>query len=455
MRNKRLAIVALSAMLCAGAGAMNAWAASGWTSENGSWVYYGTDGSLVTYEWRKGADDLWRYLDGSGHMAVNSWIDDTYYVDGNGIMAENKWLQLLGDYQGEEGTYWYYFSTSGKVVTDAWKKINDKWYHFDEYGVMETGWVDDNMYFCGDDGAAKTGWQMLYPPEGEEEEIDEFDENDGQKWYYFSASGKKYVPDGDDEYGERRIGDTYYCFSDTGVMQTGWVYLGDDTPETGDMEDFRFYGSDGKVRTGWYSAEPPEGRSGYENEVEWFYFSKSGVPKASSESGRLNATDIVTINKKRYLFNENGVPVYGLQKVYNSASSDEYTAYYFGDSRDKCSAQDGKMKIEEGDGTPTEFYFTESGKGFTGVKNSSLYYKGKLQKAAEGLKYEVISMPSGSGHTNYLVNSSGKVIKSTSGVKDGDGIKYITNSAGVVQKIDGVSVSSNETFTEPYEPIWY
>ncbi|MFR4440729.1 MAG: cell wall-binding protein [Hungatella sp.] len=455
MGKKGLAILVLSASLCMGAGAVSTWAASGWVSENGSWVYYGSDGSLVTYEWRKGADNLWRYLDGSGHMAVNSWVDGTYYVDENGIMVEDRWIRLPGDYQGDQDYYWYYFSSSGKVVADAWKKINDKWYHFDDTGVMETGWVDENMYFCGEDGAAKTGWQKLYPPEGEEEEYDGFDEDDGQRWYYFSASGKKYVPSDDAEYGERRIGDTYYCFSETGIMQTGWVYVGNDSPETGSMSDFRFYGSDGKVRTGWYSAEPPKDRGGYEDEVEWFYFSKSGVPKASSQSDRLIATDIMTINKKRYLFNENGVPVYGLQKVYDSAGSDTYTAYYFGDSKDRCSAQDGRIKIEEGDGTPTEFYFSESGKGFTGIRNGSLYYMGKLQKASDGLKYEVISMPSGNGHTNYLVNSSGKIVKSTSGVKDSDGVKYVTNSSGVVQKINDESISSNETFTEPYEPVWY
>ena len=155
---------------------------------------------------------------------------------------------------------------------------------------------------------------------------------------------------------------------------------GNDSPETGDMTDFRFYGSDGKVRTGWYSAEPPKDRGGYEDEVEWFYFSKSGVPKASSQSDRLIATDIITVNKKRYLFNENGVPVYGLQKVYDSADSDNYTAYYFGDSRDRCSAQDGRLKIDEGDGTPTEFYFSEIWKRFYRRKEWQLYYMENFRK---------------------------------------------------------------------------
>ena len=48
------------------------------------------------------------------------------------------------------------------------------------------------------------------------------------------------------------------------------------------------------------------------------------------------------------------------------------------------------MTIEEGDGTKSEFYFTESGgkagRGFTGVKNKYLFYKGKLQEADDGTK---------------------------------------------------------------------
>lgn len=457
MKKKGLLVLATAAMLVVGTGTAT-WAASGWAMSDGNWVYYDSSGSLVTYDWKKGADDQWRYLNGSGTMAVNEWVDELYYVDGNGIMVSGKWMQLDSNYNGAtDETRWYYFGTSGKVVTEAWKKINDKWYYFDDTGAMATGWADDNMYFCGDDGAAKVGWQKLEPPEEDEVETDAFDEDDGRRWYYFSSSGKKYIPSNDADYGERRIDNAYYCFDSTGIMQTGWVYLGDESAENARMSDYRFYGSDGKVRTGWYSAEPPEDRGGYEEEVEWFYFSKSGIPRAAADDSHLNATDILTIGKKRYLFNENGTPVYGLQRVYNSSSSDDYTAYYFG-TKQNCVANSGRMTVEEGDGSSCEYYFTESGKGFTGVKNNSLYYRGKLQKAEQGLKYEVISVPAGSsGHTNYLVNTSGKIVKATSssGVKDADGTRYTTNSSGVLQKINGESVSSSDTFADVREPIWY
>ncbi|MEG0689321.1 MAG: cell wall-binding protein, partial [Hungatella sp.] len=457
MKKKSLFVLAMTVLLTLGIGTSTAFAAAGWTLSNGKWFYYGTNGEMATNEWKRGADDQWRYLNGSGEMAINAWAEGEYYVDSNGIMVVDKWAKLRNSMNGEtEGERWYYFNNSGKAAIDIWKKIDDKWYHFNDSGSMETGWVDDNLYYCGEDGAAKIGWCKLDPPEGDIEKDDfAFAEDDGKRWFYFSPSGKKYIPDAANgaEYGERRIDSTYYCFDSNGVMQTGWVYLGADGADHTAITDYRFYGPDGKVRTGWYSAEPPKDKTGYENEVEWFYFSKNGVPKASPTE-RLHAGDMMLINKKRYLFNSLGTPVYGLQKVYSSVNSEEYTAYYFGSGRSDCTAKVGRMKLEEGDGSSGEYYFTESGKGFTGVKDNGLYYMGKLQKAAEGLRYQVISLPTGNTHNNYLVNAGGKLVKSTTGVKDADGTKYSSNHAGIVQKINDVAVG-NEKFAEPLEPIWY
>lgn len=109
------------------------------------------------------------------------------------------------------------------------------------------------------------------------------------------------------------------------------------------------------------------------------------------------------------------------------------------------------MTIEEEDGTKSTFYFQDTGKGYTGVKDNSLYYMGKLQKADEGTKYEVIHIPGGS---SYVVNTSGKISKNSAGVKDAEGTKYSTNSSGVLTKIDGVSVSGSGYGREANEPIW-
>lgn len=452
MKKKSLLILGLTAAMILGTGIASQ-AAAGWAMENGKWVYYDNSGNLVTDDWKRGADDQWRYLDSYGEMAVDRWVDDSYYVDSNGIMVTGKWLQLDYDHNGDtDGENWYYFTENGKAATDSWKKINNKWYHFNTEGAMETGWIDDNMYYGGSDGAALIGWHKLYPPEGEEEDSDPFE--DDKRWYYFNSSGKKFVPElsGGTEYGEKRIDGNYYCFNSNGAMQTGWVYMGDSVEEASTIEDYRFYNSSGKAVTGWYSAEPPRSIKGYDNDVEWFYFSKSGVPKFGPAQGSATTKDFLRINNKTYLFNEKGTPVSGLQKVYVNEAEGEYTAYYF--NEEDCAVESGKMTIEEGDGTRTQFYFASTGKGYTGVQNGYLYYMGKLQVAESGSKYEVISIPGGSGHTNYVVNTSGKIVKSTSGVKGSDGVRYTTTSTGVLSKIDNEAVDSSATFREPQEPVW-
>ena len=451
MKKKALAIAAAALMLTIGASVTSY--ASGWSSENGTWVYLENSGDRVRDTWKKGADGKWRYLDSNGYMATDCWVDDYYYVDSEGIMVSGKWLQLdRSSFGSTEDNNWYYFGDSGKCIVDAWKKINDKWYHFSDEGAVEYGWVDDNMYYTGEDGAALIGWHKLEPSD-DEDNTSNLD-GDGRQWYYFNSSGKKFVPDLDDgaEYGEKRIDGYYYCFDEYGAMQTGWVYLGTSIGEAGDISDFRFYDeSSGKAVTGWYSAEPPEDLSGYDDSVEWFYFNRNGEPKYGPEEGEATTKDFLRVNNKTYLFNQLGNPVSGLQKVHNSSNYDDYTAYYFDEvTRAVCK---GKMNIAEGDGTLWQYYFQDSGRGYTGVEGGYLYYMGKLQKS-EDSKYDVISIPSGDNYINYLINASGKVVKSTSGVKDSEGNKYVTNSSGIVNKINDDVISSSMEITPPAEPRW-
>ena len=117
MRKKRIAALAVSAVLALGTVTYTSYAAEGWQQSGTNWVYTDANGNKITNEWRKGADNLWRYLNGQGIMAVNSWADDDYYVDGNGIMVTNKWMKLPvknPNWDEQNDLVWYYFSNSGK-----------------------------------------------------------------------------------------------------------------------------------------------------------------------------------------------------------------------------------------------------------------------------------------------------------------------------------------------------
>ncbi|MEG0812539.1 MAG: cell wall-binding protein [Clostridium sp.] len=458
MRKKKSTLCILSIMLTLGAASLTAYAAEGWKQSGNNWVYYDSNGSQISSEWRKGADSLWRYLDTQGLMTVNSWVDDQYYVDSNGIMLIDKWQKLPRKTTGwdtDNSTVWYYFGPSGKIATDGWAKVAGKYYYFDSDGAMQTGWVEDNTYYMGEDGAMRVGWMYLTDPDDEDDfddTVTPFEDTTNKHWYYFQSSGKKYVPDiSSGNYKLYKIDGTYYCFGEKGRMQTGWVNMGDKTD--GSFENYRFFNENGKVQTGWYSIKPPEDLEGdFNDDVQWYYFSTSGIPKVGPSISEASTSDLVKINGITYLFNNYGNPVYGLRKL-RVGSGDEYATYYFG-NKATSSVVKGKGVVEEGDGTKSEFYFDEggsrAGKGYTGVKEGYLFYQGKLQRAADGTRYEPINLK----NNTYLVNASGKIAKSTT-VKDADGTKYKTNRSGEVIEIDGVYNDGHEEGREPSEPVYW
>ena len=158
---------------------------------------------------------------------------------------------------------------------------------------------------------------------------------------------------------QKKINGTYYCLREDGAVQTGWVCVTGD--ESDSIEDYRLVDTDGKVRTGWYSAEPPEYlASHYDHDVEWFYFNSKGVPEVGPAKGSAKTSDLKRINGYTHLFNEYGTPVYGIQKVYTSSNGNEYTAYYFG-NYPQSSMLTGKYNITEG-GVSWPYYFNSTGR---------------------------------------------------------------------------------------------
>ena len=230
---------------------------------DGKYYYFNDDGTMFT-GWRKNYDGYWEYylkngaraegwqkIDGKwyyfnymqngssysyGHMRTGDVVIDgkRYFLDENGVM-QTGWIDF-GEYiymNFLTGSYynnlkeWHYYGSDGVAVT-GWKKINNKWYYFkdeggvysyqcgsvcvglrlidgsyyyfDENGVMQTGWVDDNHIYCGSDGKAFLGWKKI----------------DG-KWYYYSPSQSRF--------GLSQIDDKYYYFDENGAMMTGWIVI--------------------------------------------------------------------------------------------------------------------------------------------------------------------------------------------------------------------------------------
>ena len=139
---KRIAAVMLAACLTFGGTTMTAFA-EGWQKSGTEWTYVDEDGKKITNQWKKGADNQFRWLGSDGVMAVNTWADEDYYVDGDGRIVTDQWKKLPKRGTRSGGTVWYYFGNSGRCVTDGWAKIAGKYYYFDEDGVMQTGRADE------------------------------------------------------------------------------------------------------------------------------------------------------------------------------------------------------------------------------------------------------------------------------------------------------------------------
>ena len=252
-QTKLVAVLSASALLALGA-SMTSFAATGWTEENGTWVYYDNDGYQVTDTWKK-SGNYWFWLNSDGEMATNELVEDDgdyYYVDSNGAMVTNRWIQLENDDADEDDSeyVWYYFQNNGKAYTASegdsvsFKTINGKKYTFDDEGKMLWGWVDQNgdrvtdeadwatgLYYCGtaDDGAQVTGWAKLHVLDESVEERfnDREDEEEQDYWFYFNSNGKKVYATADNindgVYVTKTINGHKYAFDDAGVMMFEWT----------------------------------------------------------------------------------------------------------------------------------------------------------------------------------------------------------------------------------------
>lgn len=497
-QTKLVAVLSTAALLALGT-SMSSFAATGWAEENGTWVYYDKSGDLTTEKWAKSGDN-WFYLDEDGEMATDvivEYSDNYYYVDENGAMVTNQWASVENeDYDGDDDdepmNHWYYFGANGKAYKSSstgnnasFKTVNGKKYIFDDEGKMLYGWVDDSgdrvtgdddwregVYYCGDenDGAQRVGqWEYLDIVDNNYDSSPEigvssdnlFDDEDQTRWFYFKTNGKKMV----DENG-KTINGRKYSFDDDGRMNAEWVNWKstptESTVSTGTItatqgsadytKEFRYYGSpeDGaRITKGWFQVVPDSYLStdDYDDdENNWYY---------SDKDGKLVASEIKTINGKKYAFDSYGVMQDGLVAIkfegtsttkiddvqgdddiagYHFDTEDEfkdnvsdlytimnYSLYYFGNGSDGA-MKTGKQNITI-DGDSFSFLFNKSGsskgQGKFGVDDDKYYLGGMLMKADKDDKYSVVKAVTNSSkdYTEITLLTTEKFLDDINAVK--------------------------------------
>ena len=438
-QTKLVAVLSASALLAMGA-SLTAFAATGWTQEDGTWYYYDRDGERVTDEWRK-SGDYWFYLGDDGEMVTDQLIeddDDYYYVNADGAMISNAWVAIENEDAGDEDEpdqYWYYFQSNGKAYTGSdsnttkFKTINGKKYAFDEEGRMLYGWVKDGErqtgdddwtdaeYYLGDenDGAMSTGWRLIsITDEDWDEDDDTFDE-DQDRWFYFKSNGKRYANTGSNDFVVKTINGKKYGFDENGRMVAEWnvsTTVGTQGQATYTRE-WSYFSSpeDGARKTkGWFKVIPDEDLDSaeYDDAAEhWYYADGDGV---------LYANEIKTINGRKYAFDNFGRMLDGLRLIQfaeeDGRVSTKEIAYSYGDddnndllfdTEDNLDATIQKI-MEEGDDDVYAFmYFGDEDDG--AVKTG----KQRIDIDGDEIEFEFKKDGSKKGQGRNEVDTSDKV----------------------------------------------
>ena len=116
---------------------------------NGVYYVFDAQGRMVD-EWAIQHGDTWSALD---EVATGTTASNIAYLNGDGSQRKNTWVWAIPDEDWINKDYenddyrWFYFGKNGKLTVDQKKKINGKYYAFDEYGRMQKGFVtvgDDN-----------------------------------------------------------------------------------------------------------------------------------------------------------------------------------------------------------------------------------------------------------------------------------------------------------------------
>lgn len=261
---------------------------NGWQEyESGKWIYVEDGLGNIWTGWVKKAEDQWWYLKEDGSRLTGTdkqgmqtipyeGKEMTYFLDAagkiqKGFQTANGKTYYFDEKTGELQKYtgwktiggkayyfnknfqvektntngwqliegkWYWFE-NGKLATD-WRLINGRWYYMDpSTGVMQTGFYKDGsgrLYHSNGSGAMTGGgWNLI-----------------NGTWYWMRDNGVI-------QQGWLKLGNTWYYLDEkTGAMKTGWYQV-----------KGKWYYSDGSgaMQTGWVI---PNGRT-------WYYLTESGA----------------------------------------------------------------------------------------------------------------------------------------------------------------------------------
>ena len=232
----------------------------------------------------------WRFYENNQHVLKWKKIQDKWYYfdqEGNrlsdtifdGYVLNKDGVMVENSWVALEGK-WYYASESGKIIQQKWNKIGGVWYYYDKDGVMLSQTIVDGYLLTKSGAMADSGWVKV-----------------DQSWYYVTQSGRI----SQDKW--EKVNGSWYYFDKNGVMLSkttvGAYLLG----SSGAMAENSWV----KIDQNWYYANEYGKYSQDKWEKikgTWYAFEQNGVMLSNKWKGSYYLKSSGAMAEKEWIFDK-------------------------------------------------------------------------------------------------------------------------------------------------------
>ncbi|MDY4670713.1 MAG: L,D-transpeptidase family protein [Oliverpabstia sp.] len=228
---------------------------TGFQNVSGHTYYFGKDGKRQNYTGWKTIDGKIYYFN-NAYQVINTGKNGWYHLNNQWYWMENG--QSVTGWRNINGNWYYMDPANGVMRTGFFKDSTGSLYHSNGSGAMTGGgWnlINGNWYWMHNNGVVQQGWLKL-----------------GNTWYYLDANT------GVMKTGWYQVNGSWYYSNGSGAMQTGWINLG------GTWYYLHGNGAmaEGWINLGgtWYYLIPGHGgmKTGwYQVNGSWYYSNGSGA----------------------------------------------------------------------------------------------------------------------------------------------------------------------------------
>ena len=199
---------------------------------------------------------------------------------------------------------WYFASSSGKISQNKWEKIGGAWYYFDKDGIMLSNTTFDSYLLTKSGAMATNSWAKI-----------------DQNWYYATSSGKI----SQDKW--EKVNGSWYYFDKKGIMLSSTTFKGYLFNNSGAMAENSWV----KIKDTWFYANA-SGKF-VQNKWEkisgsWYSFAQDGAMLADKWSGSYYLKTNGAMADNEWIFDKNYNSWFYLKRGGMYASKEWIGAYY-------------------------------------------------------------------------------------------------------------------------------